>query len=169
MENLQRQIESLLRWRWLVLSFVVLSMLTAIAIAVASGTSYSATSTVVVGSASTQSVSGRSPEQDAVLARGYVEILNSPSQQRLLKGAADVPGDVKIDAAPVATSPFIDITATASSEDEAVTASTAYAQAFVDNTLDTFDEIVSTRLQPLRQRLQALSTQIAENQPRLDN
>lgn len=169
MENLQKQIESLLRWRWLILSFVVLSVLAAIAIASAGGTKYSATATVVVGSASTQSASSRSPEQDAVLARGYVEILNGDSQQRLLREAAAVPDDVEIDATPVATSPFIDITATGPSEEAVVAASTAYASAFVDNTLQTFDDIVSVRLEPLRERLQQLSTQIAQNQQRLDD
>jgi succinoglycan biosynthesis transport protein ExoP len=122
-----------------------------------------------VGSASTQSASSRSPDQDAVLASGYVTILNSASQQNVLKDAAGISDDVTIEASPVATSPFIDITATASTSEEAITASRAYAKAFVDNTLSTFNDIVSVRLEPLRERLQQLSTQIAENQQRLDD
>lgn len=169
MENLQRQIESLRRWRWLILAFVVLATVAAVAIALASGTSYSATATVVVGSASTQSSSSRSPDQDAVLAAGYVKILNSPSEQNLLRTAAKIPPDVKIDATPVATSPFIDITATAPDRETAINAARSYAQAFIDNTLSRFNDIVSTRLDPLRNRLQDLSTQIAQNQQRLDD
>ena len=169
MENLQKQFESLKRWRWLVLAFVVLATVAAVAIALAGGTKYAATSTVVVGSASTQSSSSRSPDQDAVLARGYVEILNAKSQQDTLKGAGNIPDDVDIEAAPVATSPFIDITATALTAEKAIAGSRAFARAFVDNTLDTFNEIVSVRLQPLRERLTQLSTQIAENQQRLDD
>jgi capsular exopolysaccharide synthesis family protein len=169
MENLQKQLESLRRWRWLILAFVVLATVAAVAIALAGGTQYKATATVVVGSASTQSSSSRSPDQDAVLARGYVELLNSKSKQDALKEAGNISGDVDIEATPVATSPFIDITATASTAEEAVSASSAFAQAFVDNTLNTFNDIVSVRLQPLRQRLTQLSTQIAENQQRLDD
>lgn len=167
MENLQKQIESIKRWRWLVLAFAVLATLAALAIASSGDTTYTATSVVVVGSASTQSTSSRSPDQDAVLAGGYVVILNSPSQQRALKAIGKIPDDVEIAASPVAGSPFINISATASSPEVAIQASEAYATGFVDNTLKQFSDIVSERLAPLRQRLQEVSTKIAANEQQL--
>ena len=123
MENLQKQIESLRRWRWLVIAFGVLGMIAALAIASSGSTTYTATSVVVVGSASTQSTSSRSPDQDAVLAAGYVSILNSDSHQRTLKSIGKVPDNVDISASPVAGSPFINIAATASTPEVAVQAS----------------------------------------------
>jgi succinoglycan biosynthesis transport protein ExoP len=167
MENLQKQIESIKRWRWLVVAFAVLATFAALAIASSGDTTYTATSVVVVGSASTQSTSSRSPDQDAVLAAGYVVILNSPSQQRALKALGKIPDNVDIAAAPVAGSPFINLTATASTPEVALQASEAYAKGFVDNTLKQFSDIVSERLAPLRSRLQEVSTKIAADQAQL--
>lgn len=169
MENLQKQIESLRRWRWLVAAFAVLAMFAALAIASASDTTHTATATVVVGSASTQSTSSRSPEQDAVLAAGYVQFLNSNSAQRALKARGKIPDDVEISAEPVAGSPFINIQATASTAEAAIQASTAYAKGFVDYTLRQFTDIIGGPLTPLRDRLREVSTQISANEQQLAN
>jgi capsular exopolysaccharide synthesis family protein len=167
MENLQKQIESLRRWRWLVIAFGLLGMVAALAIASSGDTTYTATSVVVVGSASTQSTSSRSPDQDAVLAQGYVSILNSDSQQRTLKALGKIPDDVAIAASPVAGSPFIDIAATAATPEAAIQASTAFATGFVNNTLKQFTDIVGGTLEPLRTRLREVSTQIAADEQQL--
>jgi polysaccharide biosynthesis transport protein len=166
-ENLQRPIESLKRWRWMVLALTVLAMLAAIAIAASKSTTYSATSTVVVGSAATQSTTGRSPDQDAVLAAGYIPQINSPSFQNSLKDQGKIADDVSISAAPVALSPFIDITATASSPAQAIAAADAISNGFVSYTLKQFNSIVSDRLDIPRERLKQISTQIAADQAQL--
>lgn len=167
MENLQKQIESLRRWRWLVVAFAALATFAALAIASSGDTTYTATSVVVVGSASTQSTSSRSPDQDAVLAAGYVSILNSDSHQRTLKALGKVPDNVDITASPVAGSPFINIAATASTPDVAIQASTAFATAFVQDTLKQFTDIVGGTLDPLRTRLKEVATQIAVDEQAL--
>jgi capsular exopolysaccharide synthesis family protein len=166
-ESLQRPIESLKRWRWLVLSLTVMAMLAAIAIAASKGTTYSSTSTVVVGSAATQSPTGRSPDQDAVLAAGYITQLNSRSFQNSLKEQGKIADGVDIAAAPVALSPFIDITATASSPAEAIAASDAFSRGFVAYTLNQFNSIVSDRLDIPRKRLKDIATQIAADKAKL--
>jgi capsular exopolysaccharide synthesis family protein len=166
-ENLQRPIESLKRWRWLVGALTLLAMLAAIAIAASKSTTYSATSTVVVGSAATQSTTGRSPDQDAVLAAGYIPQLNSPSFQNSLKEQGKVADGVSISAAPVALSPFIDITATASSPAEAIAAADAISKGFASYTLNQFNSIVSDRLDIPRQRLKEIAAQIAADQDKL--
>jgi capsular exopolysaccharide synthesis family protein len=168
-ENLQKQIDSLRRWKWLIVAFAVLAALVAVAIAVAGGTTRTATSTLVVGSASIQSQATSDPESDAILARGYVEILNRASQQRLLREKAQIPADVGISVAPVAESPFVEVSATASDPDTAIKAADGFALAFVDNTLESFDSIINARLEPLRKRYAVLSTDIAENQQRLED
>lgn len=167
MENLQKQIESIKRWRWLVVAFAVLATLAALAIASSGSTTYTATSTVVVGTAATQSSSSRSPDQDAVLASTYVAYLNSPTAQRFLKALGKVPGDVGISAAPVAGGPFLTITATASTPEAAIQGSTAFAAGFVQNTLEQFTDIIGVPLVTLRTRLKDVSTQIASDEAKL--
>jgi capsular exopolysaccharide synthesis family protein len=164
MENLQKQIESLKRWRWLVIAFGILGMVAALAIASSGSTTYTATSVVVVGSAATQNTTSRSPDQDAVLASTYAQILNSPTSQRTLKALGKIPDNVEVAASPVAGGPFLNIAATASSPEVAIRASDAFATGFVNNTLKQFTDIVGAPLDPLRARLKEVSTQIAADQ-----
>lgn len=167
MENLQKQIESLRRWRWLVLAFAVLGLVAALAIASSGSTTYTATSTVVVGSAATQNTSSRSPDQDAVLAATYASILNSPTSQRTLKALGKIPDNVDVSATPVAGGPFLNITATASTPAVAEQASEAFATGFVSSTLKAFTDIVGAPLDPLNTRLRDISAQIASDQAKL--
>ena len=169
MENLQKQIDSLKRWRWLVIAFGLLGMIAALAIASSGDTTYTATSTVVVGSAATQATSSRSPDQDAVLAQTYAQILNSSTSQRTLKALGKIPDNVDVAATPVAGGPFLNITATASSPEVAIQASDAFATNFVQNTLKQFTQIVGGPLVPLRARLKEVLTQIAADNAKLAN
>lgn len=168
MENLQKQLDSLLRWRWLVLGVGIAGLLIAAIIAMSSSTTYSSTATVVVGTAATQADSSQAPEQDAVLARGYVELINTGDQD-VIREAAGIDDAVSISAAPVANSPFVEITATAGSADEATEAAQAFAEQFVAQTYATFNRIVTNRLTPLRARYRALSEDIAETQRRINS
>lgn len=59
----------------------------------------------------------RAPEQDGVLAIGYVDYFNQESYQQLLRAKAGVPDDVSLSAQTGASSPIIYITASGPSED----------------------------------------------------
>lgn len=168
MENLQKQIESIRRWRWLVVGAAVAGLVVAAVIALAGSTTYSSTATAVVGTAATQAESGQAPEQDAVLARGYVELINAGDQDAI-REAAGTPGDVTISAAPVANSPFIDITATAGDADTATASAQAFTDAFIARTYATFNRIVTDRLAPLRARYRALNAEIATTRQQLQS
>lgn len=164
MTNLDRQMEMLRRRRWLVVGMAVAGLAVALVLALRGGTTHTATATLVVGSASTQNPSGRAPEQDAELARGYIQIINNPSQQGQLRDRAEIGDAVTIAARPVANSPFIDLDATAPDSDQAIDAAAAFAEAFVEDTESAFSDLVTSRLAPLRARAVELNAEIAANQ-----
>jgi capsular exopolysaccharide synthesis family protein len=168
MENLQKQIDSVRRWKWLVLFFVVVSTVAAVAIATTSSTNYTAKATVVVGSASGTDQS-LSPDQTSVIARGYIDQLNDNSFQSIIAQQAKVPGGVDLQAAPVSSSPFITISATASSPEVAQQAADAFTTAFVAYTRKQYAQLYANGSTGLRQQLQQLSTQIAVTQLKLSN
>ena len=90
-------------------------------------TSYTATSAL-----STQS-SERGPEQDAVLALGYVDYFNQESYQELLRRESGIPADVTLTAMTGATSPILYISATGTDEQAARAAATVATNTFQED------------------------------------
>jgi polysaccharide biosynthesis transport protein len=88
------------------------------------GTTYTGRATLSIGS------QYRAPEQDAVLAQGYVDYFNESSYQQKLRAAANVPGDVTLQARLAGSSPIIYIEATSAESEVASSAATAMATAF---------------------------------------
>jgi Mrp family chromosome partitioning ATPase len=104
-----------------------------VALAVVGGlvaAAWSITSAATVWTATTALTTqsqNRSPDQDAVLALGYVDYFNQATYQQLLRTEADIPAGVTLTAKTGATSPVFYVTASGPSEEVVRTASTAAA------------------------------------------
>lgn len=135
MTPLQQYTAPVLR-RWpLVLVIAVLGALIAGLWSITSA----ATAWTATAALSTQS-QNRSPEQDAVLALGYVDFFNQDSYQQLLRDRVEIPEDVELVARTGASSPILYIEATAGTEDDARAAATVAAEGFRDDVRDSLIE-----------------------------
>ena len=159
MEDLLKLAESIRRWKWLVIGVGVAAMLVALVVTLGKDSTYSATATVNVGAAS-QSVS-RAPEQDAIVARSYVEgLINTSAYQQKMFEETDIPDAVDITASNLVGGPLIAITATSIDPDQAIAAAKAAARFFVDDTRTRLFESLNQALDPLRERLSTVAGQI---------
>jgi hypothetical protein len=132
-EDLLKLAESIRRWKWLVIGVGVIAMLVALVLTLGKDSTYTATSTVSVGAAS-QSVS-RAPEQDAIVARGYVEgLINTDAYQEKMFAQTDIPDSVDITASNLVGGPLIAIDATSTDQAQAIAAAKAAARFFVNDT-----------------------------------
>lgn len=165
MEELLKQLESIRRWRWLVLLVAVVAMLAALAVTLSGGSSFSSSATLIVG-ASNEAVS-RAPEQDALLGRGYAAQFNDPSLQAPLRDQAGIPEDVDIEVTSVQSTPFLEVTATSDSAETSVAAATEFARAVVTSTRQALTSISDANVQPLNEQLRSVQTQIAATRSQL--
>lgn len=165
MEELLKQLESIRRWKWLVITVGVLAMAAALAVTLSRGSSFDSSATLIVG-ASNQAVN-RAPEQDALLGRGYAAQLNKPTLQQPLRERANIPDDVTITAASIESTPFLEITASSDSPEKSVSAATAFANVVVTSTFEALGTINEQRLAPLNDNLTSVLTQIAATQAQL--
>jgi len=164
-EELLRQLDVIRRWRYLVLAVALIAAAAALLLSLSGGSSYTARATMFVGSATTGAA--RSPEQNAVLTRGYAEYLNSPVNQVPLRQAAAVPDDITIETIPVASSPIFYIEATGPDAQETVRSATAFGTAFESSVGSTFEAQFNRRVEPLRRLLADNTTTIASVQQQL--
>lgn len=118
------------RWRVIVAVTVVGAVLSTTWAFVVGGTKWTATAALT-----TQSQT-RAPEQDAVLALGYVDYFNQNSYQELLTGEAGIPAGVKLMAKTGATSPILYIEAEGSSEDQVRSAASLATDRFRNDVRD---------------------------------
>jgi capsular exopolysaccharide synthesis family protein len=166
-EDLLKLTESIRRWKWLVIGVGVVCMLVALVVALGKDSTYTATATVNVGAAS-QSVS-RAPEQDAIVARSYVEgLINTTAYQNKLFEEADIPDSVDITASNLVGGPLIAIAATSTDPDQAIAAAKAAARFFVTDTQSRLLDSLNDALDPLRAQLANVSGQIPGIQAQLD-
>jgi polysaccharide biosynthesis transport protein len=140
MSPLQIQFDRIRRRRWLVIAVTLVALIAALASSLRAHTSYTGKSTLQVVS------QGRSPDQDATLARGLVDDINDPSSRATLLESAHLPGGVGIAARTAATSPIIYIEATASSAKEAQSAATVAADIFREKNNKKFRDATAARI-----------------------
>jgi Mrp family chromosome partitioning ATPase len=88
------------------------------------GTQYTARAALTLGSPE------RAPEEDSVLAMGYVDYFNQATTQRRLRAAADLPIGVTFAARPAASSPIIYIEGVGADADMVRSSVSAMADAF---------------------------------------
>ncbi|MDL5159000.1 tyrosine-protein kinase family protein [Actinomycetospora termitidis] len=106
----------------------------------------------------------RSPDQDAVLGRGYVDLFNQPSQQQVLAQRLGLGPDVTFSARLAAGSPIIYVEAVAPDPELAASAATRLASTYRDDVRNnlTPDRVaaaaeLTTQLQAAQGRLASLS------------
>ena len=168
MDDLLKLVESIRRWKWLVVGVGVVAMVIALVVTLGKDSTYTATAIVNVGAAS-QTVS-RAPEQDAIVARSYVEgIINTPAYQQKMFEQADIPDNVDIAASNLVGGPLIAIDASSTDRDQAIAAAKAAARFFVTDTEARLTNSLNTALDPLRAQLAKVAGQIPGIQAQLAN
>ncbi len=103
-----------------------------------------ATTTWTATAALTSQSQERSPDQDGVLALGYVDYFNQDSYQQLLRAQANIPDDVSLSAQTGASSPILYIQASGPSEGMVRDAAASAAEVFRD---DVREALVTERRQ----------------------
>lgn len=114
------------RYKWLVLAFGLVSAAAAYAAVVTVPTTYTVYATLSTATAN------RAPEQDGVLASGYVDYFNSAGYQNKLKATQGLPADVTLHARTAAASPIIYVEVTSESQSTAESVAPMAAAAFSD-------------------------------------
>lgn len=126
MSALQIQLDRIRRRRWLPLAVMAIALIATLLYSVVQKPAYTATRALRVESLD------RGPEQDAVLAQGYVEYFNLPSSKQVFRAMTRLSPDVTFSARNSATSPILYIEATAPTADLAAASATGLAETFRD-------------------------------------
>lgn len=112
-----------LRHRWRLIALVtVLFAIGGVAVAVLADTTRTGTATLGVTS------TNRAPEQDSLLALGYIDMFNQPAMQETLAASGTIPDDVSLRAELAAPSPLIYIVATSAGDADVVAAANSGAE-----------------------------------------
>lgn len=135
-----------IRRRWRVVAVVtVLTTLAATAYALTASATYTGKSTLML--------SGRTPEQDAVMVVGYLTLFNDPATIGRLKATNGIPEDVTAEALTAGASPILNIEATASDPKVAQDAAQKMAQTFSTDINATQQKGKNSRLADLENQL----------------
>lgn len=109
----------------------IILVITLIAVAVSTAWALTSATTTWTATAALSSQSqSRSPEQDGVLALGYVDYFNQEAYQQPLRAKAGIPEDVVLEARTGASSPILYVQASASDEAVATDAARSAAETF---------------------------------------
>ena len=135
-----------IRQRWLVI--VVLAVVGGLAAGVWSIATAKTTWTATTAMTTTSQAGN--PEQDSVLAQGYVDYFNQDSYQFLLRGKAGTPAGVLLSAKAAAASPMFYITASGPDKTAAATAATAATSIFIADIRASLEENRNTAVQALQ-------------------
>lgn len=127
MSPLRAQLERIRRRGWLVVTVLALAVAATLAASWGEHTTYTAKSTLTIAS------QNRAPEQDAVLALGYVSYFNEGSYQGILRERANVSDAATFSARTAAASPIVYVEATAPYPALATAAAAAMATTFRDD------------------------------------
>lgn len=154
MSPLQIQLDRIRRRLWLVLAVTAIALVGTVLYSVSQKPVYTSTMALRVDSQT------RGPEQDAVLAQGYVEYFNQPSAKQVVRAKTGLSADVAFSARTSATSPILYIEAAAPNADLAVASARRIAE--------TFREDINTQVRQSNERIIAdLRAQISALQDRL--
>jgi polysaccharide biosynthesis transport protein len=123
----QRRIDQIRRRWWVVLAVVGVAMASAALPLLLTNPTYVGKSTLVLSS------TGRTPEQDAVMAVGYATLFNDPATIVRLTATHNVPEGLTFAAGTVAASPILTMEATAEDPEVAQDAAQTMAYAFRDD------------------------------------
>lgn len=146
MSPLQTQLDRLKRRRWLVLGITLVALFGAIGFTLTQSSTYTARAALTVSST-------RGSDQDALLARGYVEYFNQDFAMENLAAETNTPQDVTFAAVASATSPIIFVQATAPDADQAVRSATALTERFRDDINSGIDKQVDPSIAALQKQI----------------
>ncbi|RDH78664.1 hypothetical protein DVS77_08460 [Mycolicibacterium moriokaense] len=135
-----------IRRRWRVVA--VLTVLTTLA-----ATAYALTASATYTGKSTLMLSGRTPEQDAVMVVGYLTLFNDPATIARLKATNGIPEAVTAEALTAGASPILNIEATANDPKVAQDAAQKMAQTFSTDINATQQKGKDSRLADLENQL----------------
>ncbi|ODU04107.1 MAG: hypothetical protein ABS81_11735 [Pseudonocardia sp. SCN 72-86] len=119
--------ERIRRRAWLVLLITLIAVAGSVWSSFNAGTTYTARATLGISS------TGRSPDQDAVLASGYIDMFNDASYLDQVRQQASAPAGVTLAARTAAASPIIYIEASGKNPDDVARVAPAAASAFRDD------------------------------------
>lgn len=154
MGQLQIQLDRIHRRWWLVLLVMSITVIGTGLYAMSQPAGYTGTKALRVASQT------RGPEQDAVLAQGYVEYFNQPATKQALRAKAELASDVTFSARNSASSPLFYIDVVAPDADAAAVAANKLS--------DTFRDEINTQVQQSDERTIAdLMAQIEASQDKL--
>ncbi|GAA1920191.1 hypothetical protein GCM10009737_22130 [Nocardioides lentus] len=137
------------RHRWFVLAVVVLALAAAVAATVLTPTTYTGRSSLIVSS------NNRSPDQDAVLVQGYVDLFDDAAYQAQLLDDAGVEEPVELSARAAAASPILVISSTADDPEVARVSAAAAARAFQADINDVRATEQEAKIAELQNRIDA--------------
>jgi hypothetical protein len=150
------QLNRIRRAWWLVALIALVAVAGATYSVLSTGTQYTARAALTLGSAE------RAPEEDSVLAMGYVDYFNQATTQRRLRIGANVPSDITFTARPAASSPIIYI--------EGVGVDADVVRSSVSAMTDAFRNDVNSGLEADKQaRIAALQADMATHQQIVDS
>jgi polysaccharide biosynthesis transport protein len=152
-DSLKLYIEQIRKRFWVVLMFVVLAVAISATSWLHTSTSYTGKSVLVLSS------SGRSPDQDAVMADGYAQVFNDPATIGRLEASKRIPPGVRFEARTAASSPILIIEATADNPDVAQQAALDMGQAFRTDVNSVRATSTAEGAAELSQQLNALRSQ----------
>ncbi len=141
----KRRIEQVRRRWWVVVVVTALGALIAAAASLATQPTYLGKSTMVL--------SGRTPDQDAVVVLGYVTLFNDPATISRLEDAAKIPAGVTFEARTAAASPILTVEATAGDPKTAQSAATNMATAFRTDVNAVQEAGISSHMEELQSEL----------------
>jgi len=142
-------VSDLSRYRWFVLAVVVLALAAAVAATVLTPTTYTGRSSLIVSS------NNRSPDQDAVLVQGYVDLFDDAAYQAQLLDDAGVEEPVELSARAAAASPILVISSTADDPEVARASAAAAARAFQADINDVRATEQEAKIAELQNRIDA--------------
>ncbi|GAY12250.1 hypothetical protein [Pseudonocardia sp. N23] len=119
--------ERIRRRAWLVLLITLIAVAGSVWSSLNAGTTYTARATLGISS------TGRSPDQDAVLASGYIDMFNDASYLSQVREQSSAPAGVTLAARTAAASPIIYIEASGKNADDVARLAPAAASAFRDD------------------------------------
>lgn len=146
------------RW-WVVAAVTLLAVVAATAITLGARPTYTGKSTLML--------SGRTPDQDAVMVIGYLTVFNDPATIDRLTATTGSPAGVTLEARTAAASPILTIEATADDPNVAQDTAEQIANAFAADINATQQAGKDERLADLGRQLEAVAPLAPDGSPNL--
>jgi Mrp family chromosome partitioning ATPase len=153
------QLARIRRGLWLVVLVAMIAMAATVFAAERAGAQYTGRAALSIGSLN------RAPEQDTVLAQGYVDYFNEGSYQQRLRSTVSIPGNITFSARVAAASPIIYVEGVGPDPDAVRTAVATMATAFRNDVNSGIQADESSRIAALKQQIAIQQEALNASQP----